>query len=76
MGLLAALAIGNLLTHVWAADPKTSATVTILGTSDLHGRLYPWDYAIDTEDKQSGLAKVASVVKEVRAPRSRRHFGG
>lgn len=67
IGLLAVLAIGNLLTHVWAAVPKTSATVTVLGTSDLHGRLYPWDYAIDTEDKLSGLAKVASVVKAVRS---------
>ncbi|MBO8126424.1 MAG: 5'-nucleotidase C-terminal domain-containing protein [Firmicutes bacterium] len=41
--------------------------VTILGTSDLHGHIFPWDYAVDEEDDDTGLAKVASVVKEVRA---------
>lgn len=49
---------------VWA---EANVKLTILGTSDLHGRLYPWEYAIDSEDLASGLAKVASVVKTVRA---------
>lgn len=40
--------------------------ITILGTSDLHGRIYPYEYAIDSEDQASGFAKVATVVKKVR----------
>ncbi|HYH04513.1 MAG TPA: metallophosphoesterase, partial [Bacillota bacterium] len=62
--LLLTLVLGGMLTNVWAFD---QTTVTILGTSDLHGRLYAWDYAIDSEDKAAGLAKVASVVKETRS---------
>ena len=47
-----------------AAD-KT-ITIVILGTSDLHGRIFPWNYAQDEKDDEAGLLKVASVVKEVR----------
>ncbi len=43
-------------------DVKTS---TILSTSDLHGRIYPWEYAIDTP-QEVGLAKAATVIKEQR----------
>lgn len=41
--------------------------ITILGTSDLHGRIYPYEYAIDSNDADAGLAKIATLVKEVRA---------
>lgn len=40
--------------------------INILATSDLHGRLYPHDYAVDEEDPDAGLAKVAAIVKEER----------
>ncbi|KXG78640.1 5'-nucleotidase C-terminal domain-containing protein [Thermotalea metallivorans] len=40
--------------------------ITILATSDIHGRIYPWDYAIDSATDNTGFAKVYSVVKEVR----------
>jgi 2',3'-cyclic-nucleotide 2'-phosphodiesterase/3'-nucleotidase/5'-nucleotidase len=62
--LLLPLLLVMLLGTVWAAD---QVNITILGTSDLHGRIYSWDYAIDTEEKASGLAKVATAVKEARA---------
>ncbi len=42
-------------------------TLTVLATSDLHGRIYPYDYAIDSEDADAGLAKVATIVKNERA---------
>lgn len=45
--------------------------INILATSDLHGRLYPHDYAIDEEDPDAGLAKVAAIVKEERAKDSK-----
>lgn len=42
-------------------------TITVLGTSDIHSYIYPWDYKLGEADKDAGLAKVYSVVKEVRA---------
>ncbi len=41
-------------------------TLTILGTADLHGRIYPFDYAMASEDKDAGVAKIATLVKEER----------
>ncbi len=63
LGLVVLLALFSFT----AVQAENQVKITILGTSDLHGRLYPWDYAIDTEDPGSGLAKVATVVKQVRA---------
>lgn len=41
--------------------------ITVLGTADLHGRIYAYEYAIDAVDKDAGLAKIQTLVKEVRA---------
>jgi len=30
---------------------EPDVTINVLVTSDLHGRIYPYDYAIDAEDK-------------------------
>lgn len=50
-----------------AASKAPEQTVTILATSDLHGRIYPYDYAIDAADTDAGLAKIATLIKEERA---------
>ena len=49
------------------ADDQSTIDITILGTSDLHGRIYPYEYATGTDDVDAGLAKVATVVKDLRA---------
>ena len=41
--------------------------VKILGTSDVHGRIVPWSYAADEEDKSGSYAQISTYVKEVRA---------
>ncbi len=41
-------------------------TITLVETSDLHGRIYPYDYAIDGEDMGAGLAKIATIVNQLR----------
>ncbi len=46
---------------------EEEANITILGTSDMHGRIFPWDYALDTEDSDAGYLKVASAVKEIKS---------
>ncbi|RRD94042.1 bifunctional metallophosphatase/5'-nucleotidase [Clostridiales bacterium COT073_COT-073] len=42
-------------------------TITILGTADMHGRIYAYEYAIDEVDKDAGFAKITTLVKEERA---------
>jgi len=53
-----------LFSFSFAAD---TTTITILESADLHGRIYPHDYATDTVDSDTGLAKIATLVKQERA---------
>lgn len=41
--------------------------IKLLGTSDVHGRVVPWSYGADVEDKSGSFAQIATYVKEVRA---------
>ncbi len=66
--LVMTLVMGMLATPVMAADTADgNTTITILGTTDLHGRIYAHDYATDSGDSDAGLAKVQTVVKQQRA---------
>lgn len=40
--------------------------ITIAATADVHGRIYPYEYAIDAADKDAGFAKINTIVKEAR----------
>lgn len=42
----------------------------ILSTSDLHGKLYPWIYATDSEDASGSMTQLASAVKALRGETS------
>lgn len=49
---------------------------TVMGTTDLHGNVFNWDYATDAEFDDAahndvGLAKVSTLVNEVRAEKGR-----
>ncbi|WP_051478548.1 5'-nucleotidase C-terminal domain-containing protein [Arthrobacter sp. H5] len=51
-----------------------TATITVMGTSDLHGYIENWDYFTNAEyddaaSNDVGLAKISSLVKQVRADR-------
>ncbi|MGW6939785.1 bifunctional metallophosphatase/5'-nucleotidase [Streptomyces xanthophaeus] len=53
-------------------------TFTVMGTTDLHGNVFNWDYFTDREfdDKAHndvGLAKISTLVNEVRAAKGRRN---
>ncbi|MEU4483186.1 5'-nucleotidase C-terminal domain-containing protein [Micromonospora sp. NPDC023966] len=61
------------------ANPKPSKTwdLTVLGTSDTHGNVYNWDYYRDAEFDDSkhndvGVAKLATLVNQIRAERKGR----
>ncbi len=62
--LTLSLIFGLLFSCIFAAE---TTTITILQTSDLHGRIYPHDYATDSVDSDTGLAKIATLVKQERA---------
>jgi 2',3'-cyclic-nucleotide 2'-phosphodiesterase/3'-nucleotidase len=50
-----------------APTPKAeSVSITLLGTTDLHGRIEPWDY-YSGKPVDLGLVKIATLVKQARA---------
>jgi 2',3'-cyclic-nucleotide 2'-phosphodiesterase/3'-nucleotidase len=44
---------------------STRVQITILGTTDLHGNIYPVDYYTNKPDNR-GLAKIATLIKRIR----------
>jgi 2',3'-cyclic-nucleotide 2'-phosphodiesterase/3'-nucleotidase len=62
--LLVALAV-TLLASLNAGGAANRIQIVILGTTDLHGNLYPVDYYTDKADNR-GLAKIATLVKQIR----------
>ncbi|WP_318399814.1 bifunctional metallophosphatase/5'-nucleotidase [Photobacterium leiognathi] len=52
---------------VTKSDKQVSKqTITLAATSDLHGRLRGYDYAIDAEDKHAGLTRIATILEQQR----------
>lgn len=49
----------------WAAEPQTR-DLTVLGTTDVHGHVFPTSY-YDDKEASLGLAKVYTLVKKFRA---------
>jgi 2',3'-cyclic-nucleotide 2'-phosphodiesterase / 3'-nucleotidase len=54
--------------------PNGAFTLTVLGTTDLHGNVYNWNYFnnatySDSKLNQIGVAKAATLVKQMRAER-------
>ncbi|HET9581937.1 MAG TPA: 5'-nucleotidase C-terminal domain-containing protein [Gemmatimonadota bacterium] len=47
------------------AAPGDTVRLVLLGTTDVHGRLVPWDYYAGTEEDR-GLARVATLVDSIR----------
>lgn len=41
-------------------------TVRILATSDLHGKMVPWNYPFDTEEPTGSMTQLSSAIKEFR----------
>lgn len=44
----------------------TAQKLTLLATSDLHGRIYAYEYATDEVDADAGLTKAATIIKRER----------
>ncbi len=59
------LLVSSALGFGFAAED--SVKITVMQTSDLHGRIYPHDYATDSSDSDAGLAKVQTLIELERA---------
>ena len=66
LSLLLALVLAPLASQGQTPD---RVHITVLGTTDLHGNIYPLDYYTDKPDNR-GLAKVATLIRRVRAENS------
>ncbi|MEU6509742.1 5'-nucleotidase C-terminal domain-containing protein [Streptomyces sp. NPDC046942] len=60
------------------AHPVKRYSLTVMGTTDLHGHVFNWDYFKDAEysDKAGnamGLARIATLVEQVRKEKGRRN---
>jgi len=49
------------------ADDAKDMTIAIAATSDMHGRIYPWEYAIDEADDDAGYALTDTIVNQIKA---------
>lgn len=52
---------------VHAEQASSDTNITLLGTSDIHGRFMPWDYALDGPNTTGSLTQLYTIVKKVRA---------
>lgn len=81
LGAGAALTAGTAGTaeaHGTRPKPAKRYSFTVMGTTDLHGNVLNWDYFTDKEfdDKAHndvGLAKISTLVNQVRAAKGRRN---
>src|SRR5215813_11296337 len=66
-GLAALLSLLVLALAVASQTPVRGGRVhlTVLGTTDLHGNIFPLDYYTDKPDAR-GLAKAATIIKQIR----------
>lgn len=70
-GMTSTAAVGKTLSNtpdvvVKSQEQATEVTITIGATSDLHGRIFGYDYAIDGEDSDAGLTRIATLLKAER----------
>ena len=58
--------IATLLLALSTMGFAKEVNVKILGTSDVHGRVVPWSYASDTEDKSGSYAQLSTLINQRR----------
>lgn len=64
--LISALFISFAMLSTPLAQAAEQTTVTILGTSDVHGRFVPWDYALDAPNNSGSLTQLYTAIRQIR----------
>ncbi|MFC8684641.1 bifunctional metallophosphatase/5'-nucleotidase [Brevibacillus porteri] len=65
---LTSMVLGSAMMGI-AAPVKAAETptkITLLGTSDIHGRFMPWDYALDGPNQNGSMTQLFTMIKEIR----------
>lgn len=58
--------VGMVFSFTLMATKNEEINIQILATSDLHGKFYPYDYAVNSESKVGSLSQIATAIKEFR----------
>lgn len=53
-------------TPVNAQEKEKDIHITLLATSDIHGRSMPWDYAVDGPNLTGSLTQLYTIIKDIR----------
>ena len=48
------------------AEAEETKSIRIIGTSDLHGKFVPWDYALNEESTSGSVAQLSTAIAEYR----------
>lgn len=64
--ILSASMIMGLSLPAMGQETEEDVTLTILGTSDMHGNLTSWSYESNKDFENGGFARAATLIKEVR----------
>ena len=65
--VIALMLVVGMFSPIIANAETDNVKITILGTTDLHANIYNWSYEDGKETEDTGMAKVYSVIQEVRA---------
>lgn len=49
-----------------AAAAEDAKSLRIIATSDLHGKIMPWDYALNEESSSGSMAQLSSAITQFR----------
>lgn len=60
------LSFGLFALPVHAESVPGTVDITVLGSSDVHGRFDPWDYSSDVSNTSGSLTQIATAVKQVK----------
>lgn len=64
--LMITLIVSSFGTIAFAADKNDEFDLQLLVTSDMHGKFYPYDYALNEESTSGSVAQVATVVNKLK----------
>lgn len=62
----AMLAISMSFPAVMAEEAQETVDIQLLASSDVHGKMCPYDYALDEESPGGSLAQIGTIIKELR----------
>ena len=66
LAIVLVLGAGTFSMQKTASAEEKEINITLLATSDIHGRFMPWDYAVDGSNPSGSLTQLFTIIKNVR----------